>query len=151
MIEKMEAPGPPLTEADVELLEREIGIRLPGVFRAFLLKYNGGRPSPSAFPIRGLANNPFGNIQVFFRIDGPIESSNLNWNCNVFAGRTPSNLLPIACDDCGDLICLSIFEPDARSVVFWDILNEPEEPSYANVYPVADSFEEFLEGICEAD
>ena len=151
MIERMKELGPPLTEADIEWLEREISIRLPGEYRAFLLKYNGGRPSPGAFPIQGLANNPFGNIQVFFRIGGPIESSNLDWEYNVFAGRIPANLLAIACDDCGDLICLSLFGPDAGSVVFWDILNEPDEPTYANVYPVADSFEEFLEGIYEAD
>ena len=149
MIEKMTESGPPLTEADVEWLEREIGIRLPGVYRAFLLKYNGGRPSPSKFPIQGFANNPFGNIKIFYAIDDPIESCNLSWEYDMFAGRVPANLLAIASDDFGDLICLSLFGPDAGSVVFWDYVNEPEEPTYANVYPVADSFEEFLEGICE--
>jgi hypothetical protein len=94
-----------------------------------------------------LANNPYGVTQVFFGIDDPEESCNLDWNMDVFNGRLPANLLAIACDDGGDLICLSLFGDDAGSVLFWDFYNEPAEPSYVNVYRIAESFAAFIEGL----
>jgi len=119
----------------------------PKKYRDFLLRYNGGRPTPRAFPIEELANNPFGVVHFFFGINDPIESCNLDWNFEVFSERIPSNLFAIGCDDAGDLICLSLFGHDAGSVVFWDRHTEPEIPSYENVYRVADSFEEFVDSL----
>jgi hypothetical protein len=43
--------GPPITEHDLEPLERLVGCRLPEDYRAFLLKHNGGTPRPSGFQI----------------------------------------------------------------------------------------------------
>ena len=149
MIHRMCESGRQLSRDDIRRVELRMGIQLPGEYTAFLLKYNGGRPTPNAYPIEGLRNNPFGVIQVFFGIDDPLESSNLDWTYDVISGRVPPNLLPIACDDCGDLICLSLFGEDAGSVLFWDQHTEPSTPSYANVYKIADSFAEFLNGIRE--
>jgi hypothetical protein len=141
--------GPPLIDNDIVLLENEIGARLPADYREFLLKHNGGRPSPSAFKLSGLKDNPFDTVQVLFRLGGKVQSSNIDWNVDAFNGRLPSNLLAIGCTDCGDLICLSLFGNDAGSVVYWDYHQEPSEPSYQNVYHIADSFEEFLDSIQE--
>jgi cell wall assembly regulator SMI1 len=149
MIEEISECGPPLNDENVRLLENELGFSLPKEYRDFLLRYNGGRPIPRAFPIRNLTNNPFGVIQVFFRIGGDFETSTLIWNWEIHNGRIPSNLFPIACDDGGDLICISLFGDDAESVVFWDYHQETNEPTYDNVYHIADSFEEFLESIQE--
>jgi hypothetical protein len=149
MIETMEDQGRTLTETDIEQLESQIEKPLPIDYKTFLLKYNGGCPTPNAFPIEGLANNPFGTIQVFFRVGGHIESSNIDWNCEVYNGRLPDNLLPIACDDGGDLICISIYGKDAGAVVFWDAHQETNEPTYNNVYPIADSFSRFIMSIQE--
>ena len=80
MIDRMTELGPPLSDADVEALEQQIGLRLPAVYKAFLLKYNGGRPSPSAFRIQGLANNPTGNIKVFLlSIAGAVVFTTILW------------------------------------------------------------------------
>ena len=149
MIRNFRECGPQICDEDIRAVEREIGISLPQDYRDFLLAQNGGRPEPNAFPINGLENNPFGTIQVFLGIEDAIESCNLDWTYHTFSGRLPDNLIAIARDDCGDLICLSLYGEDAGSVIFWDRHQEIEEPSYANVYHVADSFAEFLESIRE--
>lgn len=149
MIERMEGCGRRLSGNDIQELEAHIGIRLPGEYKAFLLEHNGGRPVPRAFPIEGLANNPFGVVLDFFGIDDPVESCNLDWNFESLKGRLPANLFPIACDDGDDLICLSLFGEDAGAVLFWDQHTEPPEPSYKNVYRIAASFSEFIDGIRE--
>ena len=124
-------------------------MRLPPGYRDFLLKHNGGRPIPNAFPLEGLEDNPFDTIQVLFRLKGQVQSNNLDWNFDTFNGRVPNNLLAIGCTDCGDLICVSLFGDDAGSVLYWDHHHEPPVPSYENVYHIADSFEEFIDSFRE--
>lgn len=147
MINSFSECGPPIGEADVVAIEQELGFSLPKDYRAFLLAHNGGRPEPDGFPIEGLDNNPFGMIQVFMGINDEIESCNLNWKYHIFNDRLPDNLLAIACDGGGDLICLSLYGDDAGAVVFWDAHQETDGPSYENVYRIADSFPEFLDSI----
>jgi hypothetical protein len=149
MIRSFSECGPPIDDADVRAVEQEIGLSLPKNYRSFLLAHNGGRPEPNAFPIIGFENNPFGAIQLFLGINDDIMSSNLNWNFETMNGRLPDNLLAIACTGSGDLICLSLYGDDAGAIVFWDFYNEPPEPSYDNVYHIADSFEVFLDSIQE--
>ncbi|MFA6241911.1 MAG: SMI1/KNR4 family protein [Candidatus Hydrogenedentales bacterium] len=147
MIKSMRERGPSVSYADVEQLEASIGRTLPDDFKAFLMQYNGGRPEPNEYPLVGLDNNPYGMVHFFFGIDDPVESCNLEWNFEVMNGRIPDNLFPIACDDGGDLLCLSLYGDDAGSVVFWDYYAEHFPPTYDNIYriPGADSFSAFIE------
>jgi hypothetical protein len=147
VIEQMTRIAPEISEEDLRLLEAEIPVTFPHDYRLFLLQYNGGRPEPNAYPLQGLAKNPFGVIQIFFGIDTRVESSSLLWNYRVMEGRIPPNLFPIARDDGGDLLCLSLYGDDAGSVVFWDYYAEHYPPTYNNVYriPGADSFSAFIE------
>jgi len=94
--------GTMLTETDIVNLEAELGFTLPVEYRAFLRRYNGGRPVPSAFPIEGLEGNSFGAIQIFLRHRSRIESSNLLWTNQITEDRLPHRLLPIARTGCGD-------------------------------------------------
>jgi hypothetical protein len=82
---------------------------------------------------------------VFFGIDDPIESSNIVWNYEQYRERLLPNLLPIACDDGADLICLMIDGEDTGAVLFWDGYAVPHEPDCSNVYYVASSFAEFID------
>lgn len=147
MLEHVKDCGRKLTEANISELEKRLGVNLLSEYKSFLLKYNGGIPIPRAFPIEGLKNNPHGVVQEFLGIDCELESSNLDWNHEVMRGRLPSNLFAIACDDGGDLICISLYGNDAGSVVFWDRHQETNKPTYLNVYPIAKSFTEFIEGL----
>lgn len=143
----MHEMGPPLTQERITILERELGIVLPDDYKAFLLQFNGGRPDPGDFPIRGLESNPFGRIRLFPRVDGVIESSNLDLSYNIYAGRIPMNFIPIARTGTGDLICLSLRGRDQGCVYFWDHEEEHIPPSYENMYFVAPTFPDFLSSI----
>jgi cell wall assembly regulator SMI1 len=149
MIRSFTECGPAITEEDVRAVEQEIGLLFPENYKDFLLTQNGGRPSPNGFPIAGHNIDDFGGIQVFLRINGDVESSNLDWTYQIMYGRLPDNLFPIARDDGGDLVCISLYGEDAGAVVFWDIHQETDEPTYDNVYHIANSFEEFIESIRE--
>jgi len=147
VIEHMTHIAPEISEEDLRLLEAEIPVTLPQDYRQFLLEHNGGRPEPDSYPLQGLAKNPYGAIQLFFGIGNPVETSSILWNYRVMEGRIPPNLFPIACDNSGDLLCLSLYGDDAGSVVFWDYYAEHYPPTYDNVYrvPGADSFSAFIE------
>jgi hypothetical protein len=144
---EMRDVGPALSETRLVALERAINVSLPVSYRSFLMRFNGGRPNPEFFPIRGLENKSFGAIQYFFWVDDAIQSVNIDWNYKIYKGRIPSNLFPIACDNWGNLICLSLRGHDRDSVYFWDHDAEHRPPTYDNVYLVASSFPAFLESI----
>lgn len=41
-----------LTERRLAKLEKQLGVRLPDDYRAFMLEHNGGRPEPQGFAFR---------------------------------------------------------------------------------------------------
>ena len=63
------------------------------------------------------------------------------------AGRIPENLFPIACEDGGSLICLSLSGSDKGAVYYWDYYGETQPPSYDNVYQIAGTFQGFLDSL----
>ena len=151
MLEKMIRCGPPLSEDDIQSFEKEAGVSLPGSYKAFLLKYDGGQPSPDAFPIEGMPKNPYGIIQVLFGIHCDREEAyTLKSNYNIFRQDTPRNLFPIGCTPNGDSICLSLSGQDAGSVLFWDYYAPHSPSTYDNVYKIANSFDEFIQGLFRA-
>lgn len=139
--------GRSLNEADISAFERRFSIELPQEYRDFLLAHNGGRPEPDAFPIKGFEKNPKGVIHVFLRLDGAIESSNVDWTYRTMLGRIPKNLIAIARDGSGGLVCLSMSGPDRGVVYYWDFYGETCPPSWDNVFRVTDTFREFLDSI----
>lgn len=144
----MEYVGRQLSPADLDCIERELAITLPPSYRQFLLTYNGGQPSPAAFPIWGMPNNPYGIIHVFYGVDSKIDGCDLVWGYRVFSQDTPPDLFPIARTPSGDEICVSLFGEDEGIVFLWDYYNAPRDPgSREGLYFLASSFDGFLEGI----
>jgi len=139
--------GRPLSDVDIQTLEKRLGVSLPEDYKAFLKKNNGGRPIPKFFPILGFQNNPVGQVQDFFGIDDPVKSCNLDWNYDVMRGRMLGNLFPIACEDGGSLICLSLFGSDKGAVYYWNYYGEAHPPTYDNVYQIAGTFQGFLDSL----
>jgi hypothetical protein len=147
MIREMRSTGPPLTRADIEKVEREIGRPFPPEYLSFLLKYNGGRPRPNGFPIAGLEGNPFGTIHTFFGIGRSAESTTLSWNVGILSDRLPSRMIPIGHDESDNIICLLLEGDRSGSVWFWDsyashVGDGSDPPGF---YPIAETFEKFLE------
>ena len=148
---KMTKVGLSLTPERVTRMEKQPNVVLPENYKAFLFQFNGGRPDPNCYPIRGLHNNPFGGIQHFLFLDHQIGSCNLDWAYRTYRGRVLPNLFPIAYEDRGNVICLSLWERDQNTGYYWDHEAEYIPPTYDNVYLIAPSFLEFLECILYRD
>lgn len=144
---EMQDTGPPLTRDQLSRLERHIGIRLPGDYLDFLLRFNGGRPTPSSFPIRGFDLAHSGDIQRFFGISEHHEIPDIKWFIRTLSGRIPHGLLPIAGDGSGNVICLLLSGANRGTVYFWHHDAEKSPPTYSNLYYISDSFSDFLDSI----
>lgn len=139
-----------LEEKKLIKFEKNIGGILPDDFRSFILEHNGGKPIPSSFKISekqgddhihhmlGLHNGP-----SYYRIDD-------KWK--VYKNRMPATLIPFADDPFGNAICVGISGKDKGKVFFWDHENEgnkSEQPFYGNIQIIAESFQNFLNGLFE--
>ncbi|HYO72094.1 MAG TPA: SMI1/KNR4 family protein [Archangium sp.] len=132
----------PLSTRQIEEVESRLAIELPQDYRAFLLSHNGGRPIPDAFQMCGR----WEMVDRFLGIHEG-EHDNLLDYVRAYEGRLPPELLPIAHDAFGNLICLAVRGSQHGGVYFWDHEWEAgrgEPPSYDNVTCIAESFEAFL-------
>ena len=140
-------PGPTLTEHDIEVAENAMGVRFPDDYRHFLLQNNGGKPDPNMFlipdhPLSGQSDL----LDWFYCIaqDSPIDIISAY---RVFNGRVPSECLPIGCDPGDNQICLVTSGIKQGKIYFWDHeeeADEDEEPTYSNMYLIADSLDDLL-------
>ena len=144
--------GKQLTELQLSKFEKKHGRVIPGPYRDFLLKYNGGDPDPCGFRLKrapqGISKRCA--VKMFLGVDVPEPTLGLDYTLTRFRDRVPANLFPIARDPGGNLICIATEGADNGKVFFWDHEFEAEEgepPTSRNVYLVADSFDEFLEGL----
>ncbi len=129
---------------EIDAFAQAIGKRLPGPYRDFLLAHNGGRPEPAVIDIDDCPSGA-SVVQMFLGLTGPVESETLLWSWNVFSGRIPERLLPIADDPFGNLFCLSVDGDDLGQVFFLDRYEESESRPYF----VAKDFDEFLSRLRE--
>lgn len=140
-----EKPFFPLSEDIVEAVAQGLVIKLPKSYKKFLVEVNGGIPKNSGFRFKDDSNGSL--LSGFYGIV-PDRYYNLLFYCGVYSSRVPSNTLPIAGDQLGNIILLSVKGQDYGKVYFWDHEREADEgetPDYSNLSLVADSFEEFLE------
>ncbi len=117
----------------------------------FLLTHNGGRPAHKNinFPLRSGGST----LHTFYGIHHSGEGHDLEYEILKRRGEwlnVPENLIPIAYDAGGDLICLGIAGDEDGRVYFRESDRLPDEPNpkpwarmkgYARL---ADSFSEFL-------
>lgn len=139
-----------LPEHILEVLERNWEFTLPKEYRNFLLDHNGGEPNLTCFNFRHNKND--GSDVRFFLGIYPDKHNDLLYHIKVFRKRIPKNLFPIAYDSFGNLICISVMTSDRGKIYFWDHemeanTDDGEVPDYSNLTLIADSFEEFLEGL----
>jgi hypothetical protein len=146
-------PGPSISDQDLAALERELGVRLPDDYREFMLVHNGGRPEPADFPIPGEpVPDSWSTLQFFLSLNGQEYYTDLGWHLDMFRDRVPAELLPIAYDPGGNLVCLGIRGEHRGTVFFWDHeleAEEDKEPDYRNLSFVAESFTAFLQSLSE--
>ncbi len=145
---KIKNPGELLTEKHVATFEKELGARLPAQYGQFLLKFNGGRPSPAIVDIEGMPESPT-DVQEFLGIGRPVESSNLITNKAWFSDRIPPRMLPVARDSGNNLFCLSLAGEDFGKVIYVDMQFVGGLEQKVTFYEVAEDFDAFLGKIRE--
>jgi cell wall assembly regulator SMI1 len=133
---RTEAPAP---RELVDRLEEQAGHRLPDDYRDYLLRQDGGRL---------VSNNQA--VKYVFGVGDVPDYESMWANLQVYEGRVPPWLLPVASDEYGNLFAVSLRESDLGSVWFWDHEQEADEgepPTEDNIELRAPSWTEFLESL----
>ncbi|WP_197091649.1 SMI1/KNR4 family protein [Sphingobacterium endophyticum] len=146
-----------LNSIRIEEIEKYVGLSFPNQYKEHLLKNNGGQCSPNVFKFNENGKWTESCIDWFLAIyDG--EYDNLKEYIKTYKleeKRLPLNILPIAHDPGGNLICISCDLEDEGYVYFWDHENEVDyntsgDNDYTNLYFVANDFNEFINGLKES-
>ena len=138
----------PLNESDIEQIESKLGFALPGEYRVFLLKNNGGRPIPDGVKHEG---EYFDFVSCFFGVRFNTYADDLFRNIEEYSEYVLSHYLPIGDSPGGDLYCLSLKDGDFGSVYHWDheLANYDGDPWEENMTKLAGSLNEFLGNLYE--
>jgi hypothetical protein len=137
------ATGPSIAEIDIQRLEQRRSMTLPSDYRRFLLLRNGGRPERDLFFASESKSNLVARINFFLSIGDPDDAYDLDRTLDAVADRIEKGFLPIAVTWRGNYICLEVERDCAGHILFWDGHMLKGE----NVYPIANSFTEFIESL----
>jgi hypothetical protein len=148
---KLQDSSPTLSKETLECLESFWEFSLPDSYKIFLLEKNGGYPEKKYFDFK---NQDDGSVLQGFLGITPKEHLNLLETLKIYSGRIPTWSFPIAYDTFGNLILISVKGPDRGKIYFWDheLEADPaqgETPDYSNLTLIADSFDEFINGLYE--
>lgn len=145
-----------LNLTQIEEIEEYVGLKFPEDYKKHLLKYNGGKCFPNIFEFNEKGNLTSSSIDWFLAIyDGEYDNlKNEIKMVKIDEKRMPTHMLPIAHDPGGNLICISCDKHDEGYIYFWDHENEVDyetsnDTNYSNLYFVAKSFNEFIDGLKE--
>ena len=134
----------PVDESKLLEIEGDYDFNFPQQYKDFLLQFNGGRILPRNFTF-GDGNYDGSRIDRFLAVyEGAYDNfENYLRIYKVDAQRLPDNLIPIAHDDGGNLICISASGEDVGALYFWDHEYESDEDE-ENLFLIAPTFNEFL-------
>jgi hypothetical protein len=134
----------PAMPREVAELETALKMALPSDYREFLLRQNGGVPETNVFDVPGESNSS--GINEFLSISELIEKK------RELADRFVPEAIPIAYAEGGNYLCLVL--GGRRGVFYWDHELEAADgapPTWANMFLLAPTFADFLEGLREFD
>ena len=156
---EMNAVSHPVSETGIAKVEAVIGKKLPEQYKTFLLKYNGGAPFPSAFKIQWKSEQDwaegydFSTLEYFLALD-PGSDADFMAYYEDFDGRIPSDTIAIGFAPGGNLVLLGVEASNKGKVYIWMHsyeTDEDDETDYSNVGLVVNSFEEFIDGLYDAE
>lgn len=125
-----------LTPERLAAFEKSLGTQLPEPYRAHLLAHNGGY-ADGARDICELHH-------VYGIHDGP-QWARFPDSQAIYGGLVPRNLLPIADDPGGNLLCIVLDGADRGAVCFWN--HERAGSPVHSVTQLAPDFGAFLRGL----
>jgi hypothetical protein len=135
--------GEPISPGELDDTEVLLGKKLPEEYRRFLLSHNGGQPVPATFRVSD--GNETEAVGWLFALQ--VNEEGLVSIAQTYADYLPDDLLPVASDPFGNMICLAVSGSNLGRVYFWDHEGEAErsksiEESRCRL--VSKSFKEFL-------
>ena len=145
-----------LNIVQIKEVEDYVGLKFPKEYKEHLLRYNGGKCSPNIFKFNEKGKLTNSNIDWFLAIyDGVYD--NLKYEIELVKigeKRMPIQILPIAHDSGGNLICISCGGQDEGYVYFWDHENEVDysisnDNDYSNLYLISESFNSFIDKLTD--
>jgi hypothetical protein len=149
---RIEEPNPfgRLSLRSLHRFERQHDLRLPEDYRQFLLKHNGGAPSPmNTIDSEEEGRATSSDVQFFYGIHNGENWASIEWILECFAGRIVEEGLPIASDSGGNQYVLITRGEREGQIYFWNHELETDLPSYQNMSRVAGNFAEFIEKLYE--
>ena len=140
----------------IERLEKTIGLSFPTEYKQHLLLHNGGICSHSCFDFEESGVKTSSSLDCFFSISND-EDYSLKENFITYKEeekRMPTHILPIACDEGGNLICISCGTSDYGYIYFWNHEDEvdysiSDDTDYSNLYFIAKNLHDFFDGLYE--
>lgn len=138
-----------IKDEDIRFIENKYQVNYPMPYRHFMLKYNGGKLTPSSFNFEN--SDEGSDMQYLFSINVEEEYKNLLDVCSTYVDtkRLPANLMPIGRDSGGNLICISTRNDNSYGCIyFWD--HELENIEY-NITSISSDFESFLNKLYTID
>lgn len=157
----------PVSEEELQSLERQIGTSFPEPYRQFVGTYGASRFGHSVgfsitSPPSGTAGAPRrGVLSGFYGAMNSLNNTlSLAWAIKTFRDRMPESVVPIGAEGGGDQLVLGVAADERGRIYYWDHENEwdeedfiedglpvPPNLKFQNLHHIADSFEEFLRNL----
>ena len=138
----------------LKMIEKYLSINLPKTYRNFLENYEAiDVINEKKVFILNNKTKESSSVDGFFYLTNDYNYSILE-NYKIYKDRIPENFFPIADDPFGNLILISVKNADRDKIYFWDHemeVDDGETPDYSNLTLIADSFDEFIEGLYSID
>ena len=137
-----------LTVGNIDSVEKKLKNNLPEDYKAFLLEHNGGHPEDCVFSYK-MADKKYESLINRFNAIHSEKEYNLLAKFQYYQDqkRIPTNMLPIADDPFGNIICMSLSRDDYGSIYFWDHELEVERPQFENIFFISYSFKDFIDNL----
>ena len=140
------------TQEDLEQLERQLNFRFPSDYKDFLSFYGlSSFEEYVYFPFEeNYPKDDVGLLNVFFGVNSN-DVYDIIKNYDNYQRRISLDLLPIANDPGGNIICISV-KNNIGAVYYWDhedeiVVEKGEEIDNSNLYLIANSFDEFIKSL----
>jgi hypothetical protein len=148
---EIERSGPALTESDIAGFEESLGRPVPAAYRSFLLVHNGGSPDRRNFTITQDGREESIAIKRLLGIGMAERTLDIAYVLDAFSDRAPETFFPIARDPGGNIVGIVDGGEGAGRVLYFDLDEESDEGAtpLEKMYVVAESFEEFIDGLTE--
>lgn len=140
-----------INKKDLEILRKKCDLpELPLEYVNFMVKHNGGKSSYDTFSFNIGNENESTIISLFYSISTePDDINSLNYAMSYYS-RYPKDVMPIACDYLGNIVCLGIKSKIQNHVFIWIHDMVDEDDKWANLFLVSNSFNDFLNNLTQS-